>query len=119
MVAIFYQLGPARWVHDAAGEEIHYIVEILLFATAGPLLAYRTLTIICKSSDEKALAESKARMSDRRLASITTASADAILGIDQDGRVQSWNRGAEYLFGYSEQEFVGQSLSVPYSISSK
>jgi len=110
LVAILYQIGPAKWVHDAVGEEIHYVVEILFFATAGPLLAYRTLSIISRWLDEKDLAESKARMSDRRLASITTASADAILGIDQNGRVQSWNRGAEFLFGYSEKEFVGRSL---------
>jgi PAS domain S-box-containing protein len=42
---------------------------------------------------------------------LTAASADAILSLDGNGRITSWNRGAERLFGYAAEEVVGQLLS--------
>ncbi len=36
----------------------------------------------------------------------------AIFVIDPQGRVESWNPGAERLLGYREEEMVGQSISV-------
>jgi PAS domain S-box-containing protein len=36
----------------------------------------------------------------------------AIFTIDPDGRVVSWNSGAERLFGYSEPEVLGQHIAV-------
>ena len=110
-VAIFYQFGVASWVHDQYGEELHYYVEILFFATVGPLLAYWVLTLIGRWLDEKRLAEEQARQSERRLASITSASADAIFSLDSDGHIDSWNRGATTLIGYDMDEVIGHTLS--------
>jgi PAS domain S-box-containing protein len=42
-----------------------------------------------------------------RLASIVLNSSDAIYGISLDGAIQSWNPGAERLYGYSEKEIIG------------
>jgi PAS domain S-box-containing protein len=108
LVATLYQLVVARWVHDSFGATIHYGVEILFFATVGPLLAFWALTLIHRWLEEKELAENQARMSERRLAAITTASADAIVGIDSTGRIESWNKGAELLFGYTEGAMRGR-----------
>ncbi len=44
------------------------------------------------------------------LEQFVAASADAIVGLDAHGRVLLWNRGAQTLFGYTEQEVVGQPL---------
>jgi len=44
------------------------------------------------------------------LASIVEFSDDAILAKGLDGRILSWNRGAERLFGYSAAEMLGESI---------
>jgi PAS domain S-box-containing protein len=90
---------------------IHYGVEILFFATAGPLLAFWTLTRISQWLDEKEHAEQQARASEQRLASITAASADAILSLDAEGCIESWNRGAEFIFGYPAEAMRGRPLA--------
>ena len=110
MMAVFYQLGPARLVQDNFGHEIHYIVEILFYASAGPLLTFFTMRRLVRWLKEKERAENQARASEQRLASITGASADAILGVDILGRIESWNDGAELIFGYPAQEIIGRSF---------
>lgn len=46
----------------------------------------------------------------RRLATLVEHSADAIVSRDRDGRITSWNPGAERLYGYRADEIVGDSL---------
>ncbi|MGH3205560.1 MAG: hybrid sensor histidine kinase/response regulator [Streptosporangiaceae bacterium] len=47
-----------------------------------------------------------------QLAAVAESSADAIMGMTPDGRVTSWNAGAERIFGYSRQEMTGISIAV-------
>jgi PAS domain S-box-containing protein len=46
-----------------------------------------------------------------RLAAMVEYSNDAIIGIDLEDTVTSWNRGAEKIFGFTGQEMVGTSLA--------
>lgn len=46
------------------------------------------------------------------LAAIIASSGDAILSVGLDGRILSWNPGAERLFGYSAAEMIGKHKSV-------
>jgi PAS domain S-box-containing protein len=45
-----------------------------------------------------------------QLAAIVAASSDAIISIGTDLTVQTWNAGAQRLFGYSEGEAIGRSI---------
>lgn len=50
------------------------------------------------------------RESDSILAAVLDASDDAIIATDLTGKVFTWNRGAERIYGYSAKEFTGRSL---------
>jgi PAS domain S-box-containing protein len=49
----------------------------------------------------------KAHDPELTLATITADSADAIIILDNAGLIQTWNRGAELLFGYTPAEVIG------------
>jgi PAS domain S-box-containing protein len=46
------------------------------------------------------------------LASIVASCDDAIISKTPDGTITSWNNGAEAIFGYSEEEALGQHISL-------
>ena len=46
------------------------------------------------------------------LAAIVESSQDAIVGLNLQGRIFSWNRGARQIYGYQNEEVVGQSISL-------
>ncbi len=47
----------------------------------------------------------------RYLANIVENSNDAIYSIDMDGRITSWNKTAEKLFGWKKEEVIGMHIS--------
>jgi len=56
-------------------------------------------------------AEEKLRAGEARMRLVAASTMDyAIITMDQDGRVTSWNRGAQRMFGYRETEVTGLQL---------
>jgi PAS domain S-box-containing protein len=108
LIIIVYQLGVARWVEYHLNSATHFVAEILFYATTGSVFVFWILSRIIRWVDEKEQSDQLARASERRLASITSASADAILSLDPIGKIDAWNRGAELLFGFSKEEIIGQ-----------
>ncbi len=53
----------------------------------------------------------KAEETAQRLASVVEFSQDAIIGKSLDGRITSWNRAAEKMYGYASTEVIGRDLS--------
>jgi two-component system, cell cycle sensor histidine kinase and response regulator CckA len=48
---------------------------------------------------------------NQQLATIVESSDDAIVGFDLDRRITTWNKGAELLLGYTEEEMIGAPTS--------
>ncbi|HKO97566.1 MAG TPA: ABC transporter substrate binding protein [Pyrinomonadaceae bacterium] len=73
------------------------------------LLALQTLLIMFLLIERRR--RQLATEARRHLADIVESSDDAILSKDLDGRVMSWNLGAERIYGYSADEMIGQQVS--------
>ena len=48
----------------------------------------------------------------QRLATIVETSDDAIISKNLDGIIQTWNKGAERIFGYRAEEVIGQPVTI-------
>ncbi len=63
--------------------------------------------------NERPISERKrAEEALRRFREIIQSSSDAIISVDRDGVVISWNPAASTVFGYSEKEIRGENLSI-------
>ncbi len=51
------------------------------------------------------------RESETRFRSVIESATDAIISVDADGRITSWNQGAADMFGYKTEEILGESLT--------
>jgi two-component system, LuxR family, sensor kinase FixL len=80
------------------------------FAADAPRLSSRRL--ICQNAGATMNASSLGPNLDAQiLAAFFNASEDAIIVKDLSGRVLSWNRGAERIYGYSADEMIGASIA--------
>lgn len=91
-----------EWLHrSTSGAEIFCEVRLVRLPSASRRLIRGSITDI---RDRKA-----AELSASRLSAIVEFSQDAMMATDLQGRIITWNRGAERLFGYSAPEVLGQT----------
>jgi PAS domain S-box-containing protein len=88
------------------------LIPILRRATAQ--LHERNRQLVTQASElEEALEERRrAEQTVVQLAAIVESSDDAIAGTGTDGKILSWNAGAERLFGYTAEEMIGQPVAM-------
>ena len=86
--------GIYRWFHAHASP---------LRDSAGRLI--RWLGTFTEIHDRK-----QAESMQARLAAIVESSSDAVISKSLDGRILTWNKSAELMFGYSGEEIIGQSI---------
>src|SRR6185369_10302327 len=71
-----------------------------------------TWTVIIHDLTRRKKVESALRLSDERLhLLIDSVSGYAIYMLDPEGRIATWNAGAERIKGYRDEEIIGQSFS--------
>jgi PAS domain S-box-containing protein len=90
----------------AAWEGLELTLEISAQKVAdGCLVIARDITERSRAERERA-----------RLAAIVRSSHDAIMSLDGDLRITSWNSGAEAIYGYAAEEVLGKSseLVIPF-----
>ena len=74
------------------------------------VIARQAADLVERSNTEVELRGNAQRL--RWLASIVELSKDAIISIDLDGTLTSWNRGAERIFGYTVAEVIGHPVTI-------
>jgi PAS domain S-box-containing protein len=106
------------WVADGGERIVDFAMHpirnnsgavIFLYPT-GIDITERKLAERAQEQTAEALRDSEHRL--RVLASIVESSDDAIVSKDLNGIIQSWNKGAERVFGYTEEEAIGQPITM-------
>jgi signal transduction histidine kinase len=62
MLVVVYEVGPSRWIFEAYGFNFHLLIEILIFGTVGPALAFVLIELLARWIDEKETADLQARL---------------------------------------------------------
>ena len=89
-----------------------YVVITPVRDEDGLLLGFAKVT---RDITERRMAEEGLRQSEQRFRLLVEAVEDyAIFMLDPEGRVASWNAGAQRSNGYSAEEIIGQHFSVFY-----
>jgi two-component system, chemotaxis family, CheB/CheR fusion protein len=125
VAAVLKTLAP-RQAEVAAREGRWYMRQVLPYRTQddrieGVVITFSDVaaeTLLAARADLEAALNSLTA-SEARLRTTLDTAADAIITIDESGRVHSFNRTAEKMFGYGAAEVIGKNVSMlmppPYS----
>lgn len=118
--ADYFAEGPSREA-ILRGDIPSFTMEKRYFKKDGSILRARSTCSLVSDVDGKPLyyvavveditADYRARIATARLAALVEASNDAIISMTKDGAIETWNPGAERLFGFQRAEILGKDFS--------
>ena len=116
----YFAEGPSREA-ILRGDIPSFTIEKRFFKKDGSVLRARSTCSLVSDVDGKPLyfvavvedvtADYRARAATARLAALVQASNDAIISVTKDGAIETWNPGAEQLFGYALADIAGSDMS--------
>ena len=72
----------------------------------------RKFTGMLHDLSQRVQLEDQLRASEARWRAVIDSAVDGIIVIDQHGRIEAFNPAAERLFGYTEEEVLGQNVDM-------
>lgn len=108
----------------AAGEVVRYEVTALDHAGEVSVFDFSLVPVRGEHGEVEAVvaegrditelhrARERLRRSEARLSAILTGVLDAVVSVDEDQRIELFNRGAEKIFGYAADEVLGEPLTM-------
>jgi two-component system CheB/CheR fusion protein len=99
---------------EVSGNGNGFIARIQPYRTVEDFIAGAVLTLV--DVTERNRANEALRVSEERMRMLFESAKDvAIFTTDPERRVNSWNSGAEAMFGYAEDEILGKSADILFT----
>ena len=98
----------------AKGSNRWYLARFLPYRTLDDRIQGAVLTFIDITDRRRAEEQLRAGEAHMKLLAQSTKGY-AIITLDSNGFITTWNRGAEIIFGYSEPEAIGQKVDLLYT----
>jgi PAS domain S-box-containing protein len=86
-----------------------------VFLTSAPIVEHGAITgavTVIEDVTERKKTEMELRRSEIRLRSVVHNALDAIITVDAQGRIETFNPSAESVFGFSQDEVFGQNARI-------
>ncbi|MEY4640118.1 MAG: hypothetical protein RLZZ227_112 [Pseudomonadota bacterium] len=92
----------------------YYIVRLLPYRTTEDKIDGAVMTFF--DITRRREAEERVRVGEERMRLVAESTKDyAIMTLDMDGNLTSWNKGAERIFGWTEAEALGKSTAIIFT----